>query len=81
MPHEREEPTSEPSTARYANYFEIGHNAFEFVIAFGQFHEGERRATCHTRILVNPLQALNLLHLLKESLEGYEGAFGEIRDR
>jgi len=81
MRHEREVPSSEPSTARYANYFEIGYNAFEFVVDFGQFHEGASRAICHTRIVLNPLQALNLLHLLRESLERYEGAFGEIRDR
>lgn len=72
-------PSAEPLIARYANYFEIGHNAFEFIIEFGQFHEEADEATCHTRIVLNPLQASNLLQLLGESLERYKAAFGEIR--
>jgi hypothetical protein len=34
-------PLHEPPEGRYANYFQIGHNAFEFIIDFGQGYEGQ----------------------------------------
>jgi Protein of unknown function (DUF3467) len=56
-----EERQSNPSINRrleeghYANFFQIGHNAFEFLIEFGQ-QEGEQ-AAIHTRIYVSPQHA------------------------
>lgn len=66
---------------RYANYFKVGHNAFEFVLDFGQFYAGSEQAQLHTRIITSPAYAMALLRTLKESLERYEETFGPMRDQ
>jgi hypothetical protein len=63
---------------RYANYFTVGHNAFEFVFDFGQIHTEGRRAPLHTRIITTPVYAKSLLGLLKQSIEQHEQLFGTI---
>ena len=66
--------------AQYANWFNIGHNNFEFVLDFGQHHADQAGASIHTRIVTGPAYAKVLSALLNESLERYEDAFGEIPD-
>ena len=68
-------PTS-PSKGLYANYFEVGHTAFEVVIDFGQRY-GARRSRCHTRIVTSPLYAKALLRTLEGSLARYKARFGD----
>jgi hypothetical protein len=63
---------------RYANYFKVGHNAFEFLLDFGQFYAESQRAQFHTRIITNPIYAKSLLRILQQSLERYERTFGVI---
>jgi hypothetical protein len=65
---------------RYANYFKVGHNAFEFLFDFGQIHTEGRRAPLHTRIITTPVYAKSLLGLLQESIDQYEQLFGTIPD-
>ena len=60
---------------RYANYFVVGHNAFEIVIDFGQFYEGDPRASFHTRIITSPKYAADLLEALQKSLEQHIKSF------
>jgi hypothetical protein len=55
----------------YANVFQLGHNAFEFLLELGQ-HEGDT----HTRIYLSPMGARILSELLRETLELHEQAFG-----
>ncbi|HEY3197521.1 MAG TPA: DUF3467 domain-containing protein [Nitrospirales bacterium] len=64
--------------ARYANYVELGHNAFEFLFDFGQCYD-EFRKTFHTRIVTSPDCAQRLAELLQGSLDQYEQRFGMIR--
>ena len=52
---------------RYANFFEIGHNAFEFAIEFGQ-----QACGIHTRIYISPQYARVLSDLLLETLQQHE---------
>jgi hypothetical protein len=59
----------------YANYFEVGHNAFEFFFDFGQ---GAERVNVYTRIATNPLAAKRLFELLRAALEKYVRDFGPI---
>jgi hypothetical protein len=67
---------------KYANYFQIGHNAFEFVLDFGQLYADGRREQMHTRIVTGPSYAKEFLQLLEESVEQYEETFGPItRDK
>ena len=63
---------------RYANYFEVGYNAFEFLLKFGQFYPENGKPQLHTRIVTSPTYAKALLMTLRESIEQYEQAFGGI---
>ncbi len=61
-----------PPIACYANYFEVGHNAFEFLLDAGQVEpqSGEIRFT--NRIAINPVQAKLLSELLQRSILQFE---------
>lgn len=63
---------------RYANTFQIGHNAFEFFIECGQMSLSGEQATFHTRIITTPAYAKALFETLKDSLEHYEQNYGVI---
>ena len=80
MSDEREESKQgTPLVGRYANYFTVGHNAFEFLLDFGQCYAGsEHLGVVHTRIITGPIYAKALLRTLAESLEQYEQVFGVI---
>jgi hypothetical protein len=62
---------------RYANYFTVGYNAFEFLFDFGQIH-AEDRSLLHTRIITTPVYAKTFLGLLQESIDQYEQLCGTI---
>jgi hypothetical protein len=64
---------------RYANYFKVGYNAFEFLLDFGQFYPESQRASFHTRIITPPIYAKALLEILRVSIDGYEQTFGAIQ--
>ncbi|MDF0666360.1 MAG: DUF3467 domain-containing protein [Nitrospira sp.] len=66
--------------ARYANYFEIGHNGAEFIVDFGQAFAVVEERQVHTRIVTSPAHASALLRLLEESIERYERIYGAIRE-
>jgi hypothetical protein len=66
-----------PSEARYANYFQIGHNAFEFLLDFGQSYAGIAPVS-HTRIISGPAYAKELSTMLMKSIGQYEQTFGPI---
>ena len=65
-------------TGRYANYCKVGHNAFEFVLDFGQYYPDNGEPQFHTRIISNPVYTKALLQLLGESIAQYEQTFGAI---
>ena len=66
---------------RYANYFKVGYNAFEFIIDCCQCYdeEGERQFT--TRIVTGPVYAKALLETLQKSVTEYEQKFGIIEEK
>jgi hypothetical protein len=68
----------EDPEGRYANYFKAGHNAFEVVLEFAQFYEGDAQPRVHTRIVTSPTYAKTFLEVLRESLERYESVYGLI---
>jgi hypothetical protein len=57
----------------YANYFEVGHNARELVIDFGQFYAATDHADLHTRIVMAPVYAEALLGVLQKALDAQRG--------
>ena len=64
---------------RYANYFKVGHNAYEFVIDFSQFYPESEEAEPCARIITPPIYAKTLLKTLRESIDRYEQTFGGIQ--
>jgi hypothetical protein len=69
----RSKPLNTGEQGRYANVFQIGHNAFEFLVEFGQHERG-----IHTRIYVSPQHARILSDLLQETLRQHERKFGKL---
>ena len=63
---------------RYANYFKVGHNSFEFLLDFGQGYAMSWPTLLHTRIVTTPAYAKTLLGTLQESIDRYEQDFGII---
>lgn len=71
-----EEHFDEAKEGRYANHFQIGHNAFEVVLEFSQFYEGNSKPVMHTKIVTSPAYAENLLQLLSRTIADYKAVFG-----
>jgi hypothetical protein len=67
-----------PPEARYANYFKVGYNAFEFLIDFAQLYHDSASARVGTRVIIGPAYAKNFLETLAKSIEEYEQTFGAI---
>jgi len=56
---------------RYANFFRIGFNAYEFVLDFGQQYEPAAERI-HTRIVTTPALARNLCETIEQTLQDYD---------
>jgi len=74
----RPSTSSENTEARYANYFTAGHNAFEVLLEFGQFYEGDAQPRMHTRIITTPAYVKTFQEVLQDLLNRYEDLFGPI---
>lgn len=57
---------------KYANYIEVGYNAYEFVIDFGQLYSETEAAELSTRIITSPVYAKLFQKILADSIEQYE---------
>ena len=77
--HEDGLSDSAAGEARYANFFEVGYNAFEFLLAFGQSYANEK-VQRHTRLVMSPSYAKELLRVLTDSVREYEQDFGTIKE-
>lgn len=75
----RRAPAGPKLNGRYANFFKVGHNAFEFVFEFGQSQGESEDASVHTRIVTAPGYAKTFMETLRESIAQYEREFGTIR--
>ncbi len=62
----------------YANHFEVGCNAFEFLLDFGTLHHDNGTVRFHTGIVTSPGCADMLLRILQRSIRDYEKAHGPI---
>lgn len=67
-------------TGTYSNHLRVGWNAFEFVLEFGQFREGDADAVSVTAIVTSPAFAKAFWRTLSDSIGSYEQQFGEIPD-
>lgn len=73
-------PTGQPQPllASYANYFEVGHNAFEFLIDTGQVEPQSGNVQLMSRVAVSPVHAKLLAQLLGRSIAQFEATHHEI---
>ena len=70
-----------PSPALYVNYFEMGHNPFEFLIDLGQWRPApgdEGVIGIHTRVAIAPPYAKMFSELLARSIRDHETEYGPI---
>jgi hypothetical protein len=65
---------------RYANLFQVGYNAFEVVVEFGQSYPEGAADLIHSRITTSPSYAKAFLKMLNRSMDEYERDFGAIPD-
>ena len=76
MSHDSESPQeSGRPIGRYANYFKIGHNDYDFVLDFAHFYSENGPAQFHTRIICNVSAAKALLQTLGESIHLHEQTY------
>ena len=68
-----------PLEGRYANFFEVGHNAFEFILDFGQYDPENASAYKHTRIVTGPVYAKLVAEMLTRAVRLYEEERGVIQ--
>ena len=66
--------------AGYANYFEVGHNAYEFLIDFGQVDPQSGDVNFSNRIAVGPTQAKIFAELMEDAVHQFERENGAIPD-
>ncbi len=67
------------SQGRYANLVMLYSNATEFVVDFATLQPQQPLAKIHSRIILNPVQAKRLAHMLADQIKHYEQTFGPIR--
>ena len=63
----------------YVNFANIIHNPAEFIIDFGRVVPGKSDVRVHSRVLLTPVHAKQLLSALAQNVALYEKSFGTIR--
>ncbi len=63
----------------YSNLAIITHSPAEFIIDFTRVTPGVPRARVHARIIMTPQHLKLLMNAMKENMERYEHAYGEVR--
>jgi hypothetical protein len=65
--------------ARYANYFEVGHNAYEFFVDFGQYRPNTENVQIQLRVVTGPVFAKLLSNMLSKAVAQFEQEYGAIQ--
>jgi hypothetical protein len=63
---------------KYANYFEVGHNVFEFYVDFGQYDPQSEKVQMFSHIITSPACAKMIGETLCSSVEKFEREHGPI---
>ena len=74
------ELSEEMAEGIYSNLAMIAHSNTEFVIDFIRMMPGVPKAKVKYRIVMTPEHAMRFLQALKDNVERYEDAFGDIQD-
>ena len=67
-------PGDDELEGRYANFFQVGFNAYEFVIEFGQQYPPARERV-HTKIVTSAPLAQHLAETLGRSIRDFESKY------
>ena len=70
--------TRSGKVGRYANFFKVGYNEYEFLLDFGQAFREEEAAAVHTRIVTTAVYAKALCRTLRDSIHDYEAQYGKL---
>jgi hypothetical protein len=65
--------------AKYANYFEVGHNAHEFLLKFCQYRPEAAELSLVTTIVLHPTLGKVLHGMLRDALAKYEEEHGPLK--
>jgi hypothetical protein len=63
---------------KYANCLQVGHNALEFYLDFGQYDPASERAQMRTRIVTSPACAKIMSEMLSSSIATFEREHGPV---
>lgn len=66
--------------ARYVNYFEVSHNAVEFLLDFGQYQPEAESVSVHSRMAFGPTHAKLLVTMLSRAMVEFEERYGVVAD-
>jgi hypothetical protein len=66
--------------ARYVNYFEVSHNAVEFLLDFGQYQPEIEAVSVHSRMAFGPTHAKLLVAMLSGAMRDFEAQHGAVAD-
>lgn len=66
--------------ARYVNYFEVSHNAVEFLLDFGQYQPEAEAVSVHSRMAFGPTHAKLLVAMLSRAMLEFETRHGAVAD-
>ena len=69
-----------PPLACYANYFEVGHNAFEFLLDVGQVEPQSGDVRFTNRVAISPVHAKLLSAMLSAAVAQFEATHHPIPD-
>ena len=75
---DQQKTTQGPLASNYSNHLQVGYNAFEFLLEFGQFREKDSDVVKITAIVTSPAFAKAFARTLSESIANYEKRFGDI---
>lgn len=64
---------------RYADEVRVGYDAYKFVLDFGQQDLVGKGKNFHTRIILSPDAAKQLMEIFEEGIKDFQQTFGLIR--
>ncbi|MES2318839.1 MAG: DUF3467 domain-containing protein [Pseudomonadota bacterium] len=80
MPSQTVQRRKKVPLARYVNYFEVSHNAVEFLLDFGQYQPEEQSVSVHSRMAFGPTHAKLLVSMLSGAMREFEAQYGAVAD-
>lgn len=80
MPSPADHRRKKVPLARYVNYFEVSHNAVEFLLDFGQYQPEAEAVSVHSRMAFGPTHAKLLVTMLSRAMVEFEARYGAVPD-